>query len=394
MHGADPSPLTPQIPIPFVLMRGGTSKAVFLRGDVLPEDPTQRDAVILALFGSPDPRQIDGLGGADLLTSKLAIIDPPSRPDADLDYTFAQVSITEPVVDYDINCGNISAAVGAYAVDEGVVEAVEPTTRVRIHNTNTGRILVAEVPVVAGTAAIEGDCVVQGVPGSGAPIALDFGQTAGGVTGALLPTGNELDLLHTEIGPVEVSIVDVSNLTVFIPAAAVGLKGTELPDQYSDEHLAAIETVKRAAADLIGLDRDGLIPVPALVAVAQDFTSYASGEVVFADEVDLLARVVGGRPAVPHKAYPGTVGACTGVAARIPGTVVHRVLRPDTGREIRLGHMSGVMTVRADVSRSGEGWQVEEAAYYRTARRLAEGTAFVRARVLSSTSPDQQTPGG
>ncbi|MFQ5524097.1 MAG: PrpF domain-containing protein, partial [Acidimicrobiia bacterium] len=121
-------------------MRGGTSKAVFLRGEALPQDPTGRDSVILSLFGSPDPRQVDGLGGADLLTSKLAIIDPPSRPDADLDYTFAQVSITEPVVDYDINCGNISAAVGAYAIDEGLVEATEPTTRIRIHNTNTGRI--------------------------------------------------------------------------------------------------------------------------------------------------------------------------------------------------------------------------------------------------------------
>ncbi|MFQ5523770.1 MAG: PrpF domain-containing protein, partial [Acidimicrobiia bacterium] len=229
----------------------------------------------------------------------------------------------------------------------------------------------------------------QGVPGSGAPIALDFGQTAGGVTGALLPTGNELDVLDTEIGPVEVSIVDVSNLTVFIPASAVGMKGTELADEYSDEHLAAIETVKRAAAKLIGLGTDGLIPVPSLVAEPQDFTSYATEEVIFADQVDLLARVVGGRPAVPHKAYPGTVGVCTGVAARIPGTTVHRVTRAGAGREVRLGHMSGVMTVRAGVSRSEEEWQVEEAAYYRTARRLAEGTAYVRSRVLSSTSPGQ-----
>jgi 2-methylaconitate cis-trans-isomerase PrpF len=176
-------------------MRGGTSKAVFLRGELLPQGRSERNAVILSLFGSPDPRQIDGLGGADLLTSKLAILDPPSRADADLDYTFAQVSITEPVVDYDINCGNISASVGAYAVDEGLVEVVEPATRVRIHNTNTGRILVAEVPIVNGAAAVEGAYVVQGVPGSGAPIALDFSQTAGGVTGSLLPTGRELDVL-------------------------------------------------------------------------------------------------------------------------------------------------------------------------------------------------------
>ena len=365
-------------------MRGGTSKAVFLQGKLLPKDQPERDALILALFGSPDPRQVDGLGGADLLTSKLAILDPPSRPDADLDYTFAQVSIAEPVVDYDINCGNISAAVGAYAVDEGIVEVTEPVTRVRIHNTNTGRVLVAEVPVVNGAAAVEGDLVIQGVPGSGAPIALDFGETAGGVTGSLLPTGRELDVLDAAIGPVEVSIIDVSNLTVFFPAAAVGMSGTELPSEFTEEHLEAIEAVKQAAAKALGMGTDGLIPVPALVAEPADFTSYATGKVVSANEIDLIARVVGGRPAVPHKAYPGTVGACTGVAARIPGTTVHRVTRQPGEGEIRIGHMSGVMPVRARVGRSGEEWKVEEAVYYRTARRLAEGRAYIRTSALSS----------
>ena len=172
MHRPDPGPLSAdshvsageQATLPYVLMRGGTSKAVFLRGSALPSDNSDRNAVILALFGSPDPRQIDGLGGADLLTSKLAIIDPPTRPDADLDYTFAQVSITEPVVDYDINCGNISAAVGAYAVDEALVAIEEPVTTVRIHNTNTGRVLLAEVPIVDGTAGIAGTYSIHGVP--------------------------------------------------------------------------------------------------------------------------------------------------------------------------------------------------------------------------------------
>jgi 2-methylaconitate cis-trans-isomerase PrpF len=219
--------------------------------------------------------------------------------------------------------------------------------------------------------------------------ALDFGQTAGGVTGSLLPTGRELDVLDTELGPVEVSIVDVSNLTVFLPAGAVGMTGIELPDEYGDEQLAAIEAVKRAAAELIGIGSDGLIPVPSLVAEPADFTSYATGEVVPAGEFDLIARVVGGRPPVPHKAYPGTVGACTGVAACIPGTTVHRVRRQREDGEIRIGHMSGVMPVRARVSRSGEGWQVEEAVYYRTARRLAEGTAYVRTSAFSSGSGER-----
>ncbi len=389
MHGTDPGSLraisSEQIRIPFVLMRGGTSKAVFVRGSALPANHTERDVTVLVLFGSPDRRQVDGLGGADLLTSKLAIIDPPSRPDADLDYTFAQVSITEPVVDYDINCGNISAAVGAYAVDEALVEVVEPVTVVRIHNTNTGRILRAEVPVVAGFAAVEGPYEVHGVPGSGAPIALDFGQTGGGITGSLLPTGNEMDVLETSLGPVEATIIDLANLTVFFDAGAVGMVGTEGPSEITLDHLAAVAAVKQAAATLLGMPTDGLTPVPAIVSEPADYSSYGSGDHVTATDVDLVARVVGGRPAGLHKAYPGTLAACTGVAARMPGSTVHRVTRDQRpgDAELRIGHTSGVMPVRARISRGGDGWAVEEAVYHRTARRLAEGAAFLRRRIVS-----------
>jgi hypothetical protein len=334
--------------------------------------------VILSLFGSPDPRQVDGLGGADLLTSKLAIIDPATRDDADLDYTFAQVSINEPVVDYDINCGNISAAVGAFAIDEALVEVKEPITKVRIHNTNTGRILTAEVQVVDGAAAVEGPYIVHGVPGSGAPIALDFGQTAGGVTGSLLPSGRVRDVLDTDIGPVEATILDVANLTVFFPASAIGMSGGEMPDEFDAERMAAVSAVKKAAAKLLGMATDGLIPVPSLVSAPTGYTSYATGDQVEPKDIDLVARVVGGRPPVPHKAYPGTLAACTGVAAVIPGTTVHEVADLATQNSIRIGHTSGVMPVRARVEKVGSGWRVDEAVYHRTARRLAEGTAFVQ----------------
>ena len=384
MHGTDLDSLNSapdeQMTIPFVLMRGGTSKAVFLRSDTLPHDAKQRDMVILSLFGSPDPRQVDGLGGADLLTSKLAIIDAPSRPDADLDYTFAQVSITEPVVDYDINCGNISAAVGAYAIDEGIVPVVGPTTTVRIHNTNTGRVLLAEVPIVDGAAAVEGTYAVHGVPGTGAPIALDFAQTAGGITGQLLPTNNEIDVLETAIGPIEATIIDLANLTVFVRAEAVGMTGTEGPADFTEEHLGSVTAVKEAAAELLGMPTDGLTPVPAIVSPPASYTSYATGHEVTSHDVDLVARVVGGRPAVLHKAYPGTLAACTGVAARMDGTTVNAVTRRDRRilDQISIGHTSGVMPVSARVSRAAEKWIVDEATYHRTARRLAEGTAYVR----------------
>ena len=367
-------------------MRGGTSKAVFLRSDVLPGDPEARDLLILSLFGSPDPRQVDGLGGADLLTSKLAIIGAPSRPDADLDYTFAQVSVTEPVVDYDINCGNISAAVAAYAVDEGLVEISDPLTSVRIHNTNTGRILVATVPIVEGAAAVEGTYSVHGVPGTGAPIALDFAQTAGGITGSLLPTGSVVDVLDTDNGPVEATIIDLANLTVIFDARSIGMTGTEGPGNCSKAHLAAVAAVKQAAARLLGMPTDGLTPVPAMVAPPKSYVNYATGRAVAADDIDLTARVVGGRPAALHKAYPGTLAACTGVAARIPGTTAHKVAThdPSNENEIRIGHPSGVMTVFASTSRDGDAWRVDEATYHRTARRLAEGTAFIRRRSVAS----------
>jgi len=372
-----------QLPIPFVLMRGGTSKAVFLRAEDLPDEQPARDRTILALYGSPDRRQIDGLGGADLLTSKLAVIGPPSRHDADLDYTFGQVSITEPVVDYDINCGNISAAVGAYAVDERVVEVCEPTTTVRIHNTNTGRVLVAEVPVIDGFAAVEGDTAVGGVPGTGAPIVLDYADTAGGATGALVPTGRLVDHLEVDLpvgrSQVPVSIVDLGNLSVFVPAAAVGMAGTEGPEEVSDEQLAAVAAVKAAAAKELGMAGDGLVPVPVVVAAPVGYEAFGSGRWIGADEVDLVARVVGGRPPVLHRAYPGTVGACTAVASAIPGTVAHQVTRPHTGGGLTIGHTSGTMRVSGRV-RDGDGWRVEEATYPRTARRLAE--AFVRRAAL------------
>jgi len=202
-----------QIPIRCVIMRGGTSKGLFLRANDLPSDPQKRDRVILALFGSPDPRQIDGLGGADILTSKVIIVGPPTRPDADLDYTFGQVSITEPFIDYDINCGNLSAAVGVYAIEEGWVRATEPVTRVRMHNTNTRKVLIAEVPVVDGVPQVEGELAIDGVPGTGAEIVLDYAQSVGASTGRLLPTGQPSEKIHVPAldRAVPVSVVDVAN---------------------------------------------------------------------------------------------------------------------------------------------------------------------------------------
>lgn len=372
-----------QVAIRCVLMRGGTSKGVFLRADDLPADPAARDRVILALFGSPDPRQIDGLGGADILTSKVAIIGTPTRPGADVDYTFGQVSIREPVVDYDINCGNLSAAVGVYAIEEGLVSAASPVTSVRVHNTNTGKIFVAHVPVRDGAPAVDGDAVIDGVPGSGAEIVLDFTGTAGAVTGRLLPTGRPLDRLHVPAfrRSVETSIVDLANLCVFVAAADVGMTGAEGPADFTDRQLRALIAVKDAAADHLGLSADGLVPLPVAVAPPVAYQTF-TGRRVEPDEVDLLARLAGGRPPMLHKTFPGTAATCTAVAARIRGTVAAAALR-GAGRpgEVRIGHPGGIMPARADVS-EGPPWTVHGAGYFRTARRLLEGHALIRRAVL------------
>lgn len=371
--------LSEQMRIRFVLIRGGTSKALFLRRHELPADPVRRDRVILELFGSPDARQIDGLGGADLLTSKLAIIGAATT-DADLDYTFGQVSITESRVSYDINCGNISAGVGAYAVDEGLVEPADDQAHVRMYNTNTQRILLAEVPVVGGLAAVAGDFQMDGVPGTGAPILLDYQHTAGGATGALLPTGHERDSLAIpELSTTaEVSFVDIGNLCVFFPAKVAGMTGLEDSTTLTGDQIAAVKAIQYAAAGKLGISTGGLVPIPVAVAAPASYTAYGSGQVVGSEEMSLLARVVGGIPLAMHKAYPGTAGVCTAVAARIPGTVVAEITAPGDGDTLTIGHPSGTMPIWARIRSTAGELVVERAAYARTARRLAEGYAFVR----------------
>ena len=368
-----------QIAIRCVVMRGGTSKGVFLRSEDLPADPVARDRIILAVFGSPDPRQIDGLGGADILTSKVAILGPPSHPGADLDYTFGQVSITEPVVDYDINCGNLSAAVGVYAVEEGFVRPAEPVTRVRVHNTNTGKVFVASVPTRAGAPVVEGDCAIDGVPGTGAEVLLDYAGTAGAATGTLLPTGRVRDALDVPTlgASIAVTIVDLANLCVFFSAAAAGMAGTEGPQEMTPRIIEVMSAVKEAAAIRLGMSTSGLIPLPVAIAAPTSYQTFL-GTTIDAGGIDLLARLVGGRPPMLHKTFPGTAAACTAVAAALPGSVPAAVARGDSGGRCVVGHPGGVMQVLAEVREEAGAYRVVRAAYARTARRLLEGHALVR----------------
>ncbi|HWA19430.1 MAG TPA: PrpF domain-containing protein [Devosia sp.] len=376
------------VAVPIVIMRGGTSKALFVRALDLPSDPAWRDRLLLRIFGSPDPRQIDGLGGADPLTSKLAIISPaPSgRSDADITYTFGQVGIADAAIDYHSLCGNISSAVGAYAISAGLVAPTTPVTRVRVYNTNLERLLAIEVPVADGQPVEKGDYAVPGVPGTGARIDVDFADTAGAATGALLPTGAARDELVLPGGDrILVSLVDIGNAHVFVRAADVGLAGTESASQI-DANTALrtrLEIIRSWAAVRMGMAKSAdtatattpATPILSIVSPPEDYVAALDGRSVSAADVDLLARAMFVQQA--HKTYPGTSTVCTGVAAQLEGTLVHEVARRGNGPIVRIGHPAGVVETQSIVETAGNGFAVRRATLGRTARRLLDGSAFV-----------------
>ncbi len=366
-----------------VIMRGGTSKAVFLKEADIPADPEARRRVILKVYGSPDKRQIDGLGGADPLTSKLAIIGPPRRPDVHLTYTFGQVEIDHPDIDWRSLCGNISAAVGAFAIYEGMVAPEAPVTTVRAFNTNLGRVLSIEVSVAEGRPLERGDYRVPGVPGSGARILIDFADTAGGATGRLLPTGNPVDVLDVPgHGRLEVSLVEIGNAHVFLRAADLGLAGTETAAEIDarGDLRALLERIRGLAAQRMGMLADAAqsvretpaTPLLAMVSPPADYRNALAGGTVAAAEVDLVSRLMFMQQM--HKTYAGTSTVCTGVASRLPGTLVQQVTRSHNRPAIRIGHPAGVIETESEIAPDG---RVLRATLGRTARRIMEGYVFV-----------------
>jgi 2-methylaconitate cis-trans-isomerase PrpF len=367
------------------VIRGGTSKGVFLLANDLPGDAVVRDQVILAIFGSPDQRQINGIGGGDSLTSKVAIIARSSRPDADVDYTVGHVAVDKAVVDYEANCGNISQGVGPFAVDEGLVAVTEPVTVVRIFNTNTQKMIEAEVPVRDGKAVVEGDFVVPGVPGSGAKIVLNFVNSGGSKTGKLLPTGNVQDRMPLADGrTVRVSLVDAGNPFVFVQAVSLGLTGRELPVEVNGDGrtLAVMEEIRVRAAVMMGLAASAAVPKVAFVAAPQDYVTIA-GKAVAAEECDLVARSKSF--AGLHKAYAVTGGLCVGAAALIEGSVVHEVVdsRIRESGVARVGHPSGVTPYLVTVVKRAAGdFELTKSAMAGTARRIMDGFVYVPSGVF------------
>ncbi|UUZ76827.1 PrpF protein [Polaromonas sp. P1(28)-13] len=369
-----------------VLMRGGTSKALFFHeADVPPAGPA-RDRLLKRAMGTPDVMQIDGMGGSRAVTSKVAIIQRSARQDADVDYTFAQVDIVRDRVGYDGNCGNISSAVAPFSIDEGLVDAIEPLTTVRIYNTNTDKLLVSRVQVQGGKARVLGDCAIAGVPGTGAEILMDYSGTVGAKTGKLLPTGNVVDTVTLEDGRrIEVTVCDTANPCVFIAAASLGLSGSELPQAIA-AGAGLIETIGEIQSKVgqqIGLYKDWRdvhlpgLPLAVLVAPPAAFIDM-NGATQNAADMDLRARLV--FIGQCHESMAGTGSMCTAAASRVPGTLVNRAVgaRAATGT-LRIGHPLGVMEVKVVAQPGADPAQTTFLALglTRTARRLMAGIVYV-----------------
>jgi 2-methylaconitate isomerase len=383
-----------QIGVRAVFMRGGTSKAVMFRAEDLPRDRKDWAPIFLGVIGSPDPngRQLDGMGGGLSSLSKVCVIGPPTRSEADVDYTFVQVSVTSAAVDYHGNCGNMSSAVGPFAVDEGLVESSGDEAVVRIHNTNTRKIIVSRFRMDDGRAAVDGDFVLPGVAGTGAPVRLEFLDPGGAGTGHLLPTGNVVDRLEVQwIGPIEASMIDAANPCVFVAAEALGMTGIEMPDVLDVNHdlLNRLEAIRVAASMRMGIASTAAeaanqpaIPKVAMITGPREAQTLA-GDRVSADSADLTVRMIS--VGQPHRAVPLTGAMCLAVASRLPGSIAHRVARPPSSPDepVRIAQPSGLTVVGAAVRHSADGWIADHATAYRTARRLMEGVVFVRASALS-----------
>ncbi len=392
----------PQLRIPATNMRGGTSKGVFFRLDDLPEAARvpgpARDALLLRVIGSPDPygKQTDGMGGATSSTSKVVIIGKASLPGHDVDYLYGQVPIEGDFIDWSGNCGNLSSAVGPFAISRGLIDSSrvprDGHCTVRIWQANIGKTILAHVPVSGGEVQETGDFELDGVTFPAAEIALEFLDPAdeGEDGGAMFPSGQLVDELDLPgIGRFQATLINAGVPMVFVDAAALGFDGTELQPAINEDAttLAKLEALRVAGAVRMGLVPDAaaaarrpLTPKIALVAPPKDYLA-SSGKPVRADDIDLLARAVS--MGKLHHAMMGTASVAIATAAAVPGTLVNLAAGGGTREAVRFGHPSGTLRVGAEVTRRGEQWVATRALMSRSARVLMEGAVRVPAEVIA-----------
>lgn len=385
-----------QLAVRCTLMRGGTSKGLYFDAADLPPAGAARDALLKALVGSEDLLQIDGLGGSRLVTAKLAIVAKSQRPDADVDYTYGIVPPGRGIVVYTSNCGNISSAVGPFAIDRGLVEAKAPVTEVRIFNTNTGKLLIAHVQTAGGRARVQGDYAIPGVPGTGAEIFMDYRATVGAKTGKAFPTGRLVDRIRLEDGrEIEATIGDVANPCVFVRASDVGCPGPALPLPVDVDAnaglLATLQELRGKAAQSIGLAADWreaetqspALPLVVMVAPPQAYAD-SQGRAVAQGAMDLQARFIFYNKC--HESMAGTGSMCIAAMSCIPGTLVQQAAPGARPGRLRIGHPLGAMEVvcEAQPGAGVEGAAFARLGFGRTARRLMDGTAYVPSHVLAT----------
>jgi 2-methylaconitate cis-trans-isomerase PrpF len=373
--------------VPAVLMRGGTSKGVFVRDADLPPPGEERDRAILALMGSPDPAQINGLGGATSSTSKLISVSPSSEPGCDVEYLFAQVAVDRAFVDYGGNCGNLTAAVGPYAIEEGLVAPSGLMTVLTLFNRNTRKRVRTHIPVHDGKPMEEGDFVIAGVPGTGARIVNEFLDPGGSVLGSVLPTGRAVDTVQPAGGPpVEVSILDVASPMAFLRASDVGIGLADHPRGAPPDAdlMGRLEAIRAACAHAVGLVddpadatlRSPALPRLALLSPAHGYFT-ASGLGVDGGAVDVVASMLSMQKV--HHAFAATGLMCLAAAARLPGTLAYEMCRPPNGEGVRIGHPKGVAEVGVILG-AGAMPTVDAVVVSRTARRLMAGEAYYHDR--------------
>jgi 2-methylaconitate cis-trans-isomerase PrpF len=366
--------------IPVSIYRGGTSRAVFFHQADLPKKISEQDKLVLDVMGSGHPLQVDGLGGGNPLTSKCAVIGPPSVPDADVDYTFLYPAVERSLVDRKGNCGNISSAVGPFAVNEGLVSATGEHTSVNIHNTNTGALICATFHTKDGKFDPEGDFSIDGVPGAGSSILLEFLGKPGQ---ALLPTGTVKDQL--KIAPygmtLDTTIVQAGNLTVFCKMEDLGIEGEPSSWQSDEELWRKMEAVRSAAAVRLGmvdspeLAKELSPAVPKIVAVGPPA---AYTDLMGRDRApeDSQIRVLGAAMGVMHRAFAITATVATAAACVLPGSVAYEI-RAGDGKDILIGHPSGVLPAKASLSQDGGIWVADNVGVKRTARHILRGSVMV-----------------
>ncbi len=355
-----------------MLMRGGTSKGAYFLASDLPADPALRDRVLLAVMGSPDPRQIDGIGGADPLTSKVAIVSPATRDDAEVDYLFAQVVVNEARVDYGQNCGNLLAGVGPFAIERGLVDALDGATSVAIHMVNTGQIAVANVPTPGRIVQYEGDARIDGVPGTAAAIPLAFRDTAGSTCGALLPTGK----LKDTVEGVDVTCIDNGMPLVLMRAQDLGRTGYETREQLdADEDLKArIEAIRLAIGPRMNLGdvRERTVPKMCLIAPPRDGGTISTRSFI-PHRCHASIGVLGAVSVASAAALPGTV--CDGIAVLAEGAQGDG--QGDDTERVVVEHPTGEFTVGLTLARRDGETEITGAALLRTARWLFDGVVAI-----------------